>query len=135
MKLTAVTRYTTNKEGQPLISAKTGRPYTSIRIKVEGNDKWISGFGSADNASWKEGDDVELVIEQKGEYLNFTTPKKTGGGMSEEQYQKMAFQITAIGIGIQEILEILKPKAKQPSYPENTAPVPFAEFDDMEQPF
>jgi len=61
-------------------SARTGKPFTSLRIKTnEYGQKWLSGFGTKDNASWKEGDTVEIVIVEKGEYLNFQMPKNENG--------------------------------------------------------
>ena len=45
----------------------------------EHGEKWLSGFGNKDNAGWNVGDDVEIDVEQKGEYLNFSTPKNTNG--------------------------------------------------------
>lgn len=57
-------------------TAKSGKPYTSLGLKTnEHGDKWLSGFGNKDNADWKAGDTVEIDVEQKGEYLNFSTPK------------------------------------------------------------
>jgi hypothetical protein len=57
-------------------SQRTGKPFTSRGIKTaEHGEKWLSGFAGKDNASWKVGDTVEIEVEQKGEYLNFSTPK------------------------------------------------------------
>lgn len=77
-KVTINKIYTTDKDkqGNPLIS-KQGKPYTRLSIKTnEHGDKWISGFKNAVSGTWKEGDEVEITITQKGEYLNFDTPKK-----------------------------------------------------------
>jgi hypothetical protein len=61
-------------------STRTGKPFTSLGIKtVEYGDKWLSGFGNANNAHWKEGSKVEIIVEEKGEYLNFSTPETTTG--------------------------------------------------------
>lgn len=74
--LTFVGRYTTKKDGSALVSSQ-GKPYTSVRIKTqEHGDKFISGFGNAENAHWKAGDTVDIEVVQKGDYLNFTMPKK-----------------------------------------------------------
>ena len=57
-------------------SQRTGKPFTSLRIQTqEHGDKWLSGFGNQDNANWDKGQTVEIEVEQKGEYLNFNTPK------------------------------------------------------------
>ena len=57
-------------------TSQAGKPYTSLSIKTnEHGEKWLSGFGNKDNQNWAEGDTVEIEVEQKGEYLNFSTPK------------------------------------------------------------
>lgn len=76
VKITKI--YTTNvdKNKQPLVS-KTGKNYTRMSIKCEQyGEKWVSGFQNASNKDWKEGDEVEVIIKQNGEYLNFETIKK-----------------------------------------------------------
>ena len=73
-KLTKVFRTTKDKEGNEL-KTRDNRPYERLAVKVaEHGDKWISGFGGKGNTYWKEGDEVEINIEQKGEYLNFSMP-------------------------------------------------------------
>lgn len=63
------------------MSNRTGKPFTSLGIRTqEHGEKWLSGFGNKDNSTWKNGDVVEIDIEQKGEYLNFTVPKKADMG-------------------------------------------------------
>ena len=66
-----------NKDGQPYLD-RNGRPQTrvSFQTKEQGN-KWISGFSYAGGAplSWKEGDTVEVDLEQKGDFLNFRLPR------------------------------------------------------------
>lgn len=99
VKLTKI--YTTNKDknGNELKSAK-GVPYTRMSIKTEQyGDKWISGFQNKDNKDWKEGDEVEVNIEEKGEYMNFSVPKKE---------DKMAHDLEAIHIKLGAIYSILQ---------------------------
>lgn len=61
---------------KPRTSA-SGKPYTSLSIKAkEYGDKWLSGFDSNETKNWNIGDVVEVEVVQKGEYLNFTVPKK-----------------------------------------------------------
>lgn len=65
-------------ERVPLTSKTTGKPFTSVRIKTrEYPGKIISGFANVDNADWEVADVVEANVEQKGTYLNFSTPKNT----------------------------------------------------------
>ncbi|MEK7180286.1 MAG: hypothetical protein AAB706_02320 [Patescibacteria group bacterium] len=71
LTLTKIYRSTTNKDGQEL-RTKDGRPYEKLGIKTEEyGDKWLSGFGNRFNENWREGNVVEVEVEQKGEYLNF----------------------------------------------------------------
>ena len=73
LTLTKVHRSNKDKEGKELIG-KNGRPYTRVGIKtMQYGEKWLSGFENRQNANWKEGDSVEVIVEQKGEYLNFRT--------------------------------------------------------------
>lgn len=63
------------------VSKKSGRPYTSIGIKTsEYGDKFISGFGNTRNRQWREGDKVEIEVQDTGEYLNFTMPEAEDSG-------------------------------------------------------
>jgi len=108
LTLTYVGRFTTKKDGTPLISSKTGRPYTSLRIKAnEYGDKYISGFDSAETKGWKEGDTVEADVEQKGEYLNFSVPKKTEGGMSDAQFQTLIREIRAVNANVLRVIGLV----------------------------
>ena len=58
-------------------STRTGKPFTSLGIKtVEYGEKWLSGFGNANNASWKEGAKVEIIVEGKERVpFNFSVPE------------------------------------------------------------
>ena len=75
VKLTKIGRYTENKDGEPYISKKTGKPFTICRIWTEEHgDKAIGGFSNQTNSDWKEGDEVEVIIKENGQWLNFETP-------------------------------------------------------------
>lgn len=103
VKLTKI--YTTNKDkaGNQLIG-KNGKSYTRMSIKTEQHgDKWISGFQNKDNSSWKEGDEVEVVIKQSGEYLNFKTPKKPD--VNNEKLEKILNKLTSINLQLAIIAE------------------------------
>lgn len=63
------------------VSSRTGKPFISLGIKTnEHGEKWLSGFDSKETKEWKSGDKVEIEVEQKGEYLNFSVPKKADMG-------------------------------------------------------
>jgi len=75
IKIAAITR-------KERVSSKTGKPFTSLGIKVaEGDykDRWISGFDGLQTKEWKDGDTVEVEVEKKGDFLNFSLPKKDSG--------------------------------------------------------
>lgn len=104
VKLTRI--YTSNKDksGNPLMS-KAGKPYTRMSIKTEQyGDKWISGFQNASNKNWKDGDEVEVIISKKGEYLNFETPKQ------EDKVIMMLSQVLTMLGGIELKFELLAEK-------------------------
>ena len=62
----------TDKNGNKLISGRTGRPYTRCVI-VSGDTKYY-GFGSKTTKSWKEGDTVEIEVTENNGYKNFKLP-------------------------------------------------------------
>lgn len=74
VKLTKVFQSNKDKEGNPL----TGQfgPYYKIGLQTaEYPTKYINGFNKTE-LPWKAGDEVEIDIIEKGEYLNFKLPKK-----------------------------------------------------------
>jgi len=74
MKIVKIYKSDKDKQGNPL-KTKDGRPYTRIAIQTpEYGSKWISGFMGYWNSNWAEGMDVDIEIEEKGEYLNFKRP-------------------------------------------------------------
>ena len=74
VKITKIYRSNKDKNGN-LLTTKDGREYTRLAFKcVEHGDKWVSGFGNDANASWAVGDDVDVVIEESGQYVNFKMP-------------------------------------------------------------
>jgi len=74
MKILKIYRSDTDKQGNPL-KTKDGRPYTRIAFQTEEyGSKWVSGFMGYWNQNWEVGDDVDVEIEEKGEYLNFRKP-------------------------------------------------------------
>jgi len=74
MKVTLSKVYRTNKnKAGELLKTKDGRAYERISIKTqEHGDKWLSGFGGNWNDFWNEGDSVNINVETRGEYLNFS---------------------------------------------------------------
>lgn len=74
VKLTKVFQSNKDREGNPL----TGQfgPYYKIGLQTaEYPTKYINGFNKTE-LPWKAGDEVEIDIIEKGEYLNFKVPKK-----------------------------------------------------------
>jgi hypothetical protein len=109
-----------DKEGNPLRS-KTGKPYT--RCLIDATDgRTLSGFANAENRNWRQGDTVEVEVEQKGQYWNFKMPEKKAG-VNQEQLDRIEKMLT-------DIYNHMVPKQvnKTPEYPEgeiNPEDVPF----------
>ena len=77
LKITKIWFNNTNKDGQPYLD-KDSRPYTRVVIKTDQHgEKKLSGFAySGDEMMrWREGQEVDIDVSQKGEYLNFRLPK------------------------------------------------------------
>lgn len=132
--LTFVGRYTTKKDGTPLVG-KTGKPYTSLRIKCnEYGDSYLSGFDGAATRDWKEGDTVEIETEKKGEYLNFSVPKKEDIALTEVTELKnkvtaLTLTLNRVVVALQEKGCLEKPKQYVPNtgveYPPEQGPTAF----------
>lgn len=93
-------------------TSAAGKPYESVGIKTqEYGDKWLSGFGRADNKSWKAGDTVDVNVVEKGEYLNFEMPerqKTLGYGVEDRD------RLLRVEIQTQQILTLVKALAARP---------------------
>lgn len=93
-KITLTRVYVSDKDknGIPFVGKTTGKPYKKLALKAtEYGDKWLSGFQNKDNENWKEGDVVDVIIKQNGEYLNFETPKAE---------DKLASRISALEVQV-----------------------------------
>ena len=118
--LTAVYHNDKDRDGKPYVAQKTGKPYTKCNIKcAEYGDKYLSGFGNAVTKTWNVGDSVDIEIEQRGEYLNFSVPKKeVSGGLSDldrEMLMRIEKKIDSVNWHIVEFLRAQK--GGQPMYP------------------
>lgn len=117
--LTAVYHNDKDRDGKPYVAQKTGKPYTKCNIKcAEYGDKYLSGFGNALTKTWNVGDTVEIEIEQKGEYLNFSVPKKQEGGLSDldrEFLIRIEKKVDAINWYVVEMAKAMK--TGSPVYP------------------
>lgn len=80
LKIEKLYRSSKDKQGNPL-KTSDGRAYERVAIKCfgYGEGKWISGFSADWNKGWREGDEVEVEVEQRGEYLNFKKADKVSG--------------------------------------------------------
>lgn len=86
IKLARVSHFNKDKEGNPLTSKKTGKPYTRCLIDtVDG--RTMSGFGSDVTSNWNEGMEVTIEteeVESNGRtFWNFKTPKQGSVDLSE----------------------------------------------------
>lgn len=99
-----------NKDGTPLMS-KLGKPYSRLSIKtLEHGDKWLSGFKGKENEFWKEGDQVDIIVKQNGEYLNYDVPKVE---------DKLAMRVSALEV---EVMQLRNAVAKLGGVTTTTAP-------------
>lgn len=72
LKILDIKRISQDANGNPLRTS-TGRDYTRVLIQTsEYGDKALSGFEDKYNKKWQKGDVVNLKVEQKGQYLNFS---------------------------------------------------------------
>lgn len=95
VKLSRVSHMEKDKNGVPL-KTKTGKPYERCLLDLVDGRK-LSGFGNPTTRTWNAGDEIEIEIEQKGEYWNFSVPKKeAGGGVNQEQMDRIEKMLTAI---------------------------------------
>ena len=94
-----------SKDGIPFTS-KAGKPYKKLAIKTtEHGDKWLSGFQNKDNENWKEGDVVDIIVKQNGEYLNFDVPKTE---------DKLAMRVSALEVEVMNLRNMFA-KSSTPS--------------------
>lgn len=92
--LTRVFSTDKNKDGTPLMS-KLGKPYSKMSIKcVEHGDKWLGGFKNRDNENWKEGDQVDIIVKQNGDFLNYEVPKAE---------DKLAMRVSALEVEVMQL--------------------------------
>ena len=108
VKVERVTHFQKDKNDQPLISKKSGKPYE--RCYLQTNKGTLSGFGSAVTHNLKEGDEIELEItsnEYNGTtYLNFKLPNPN---VTRVEFQEVVKRI--------EVLEKFMTADKQPDEP------------------
>ena len=90
-----IERQFTNKAGETLIN-KNGKPYSFI--KVHSGGKIYSAFGGTWNDAWKEGEVIEVDVQQNGNYLNIIAPKQA----------EKAAAIDAIHQKLDKIIELLE---------------------------
>ena len=77
IKIQNIKTYWANSEGQPYLSAKTQRPYAIVKIKTE-DGKSMSGFANSGDPhlNWQVGEEHTVMVEQKGNFLNFRVPQE-----------------------------------------------------------
>jgi hypothetical protein len=84
-----------DKEGNPL-KTRDGKPYTRCLLDTTDGRK-MSGFSNPTAKTWQQGDEVEIDVEQNGQYWNFKTPKKEiSAGVNQEQLDRIEKMITEL---------------------------------------
>ena len=128
LTLTQINRFDKDREGNPL-KTKDGRPYTRLVIVTKEYPKSLSGFDSQQTQNWKVGDEVEVEVEQKGEYLNFKVPNKQD--FIGKNLEEINSRLTKMNLTLSQILTYLMEgqKDKKPEYP-----TPESEGIDLSEP-
>lgn len=102
-----------DKNGVPFTAKATGKPYSKLSFKcVEHGDKWLSGFKGRENENWKEGDVVDVIVKQNGEYLNFDVPKAE---------DKLAMRVSALEVEVMNLRNMVAKGAPTPKAPVHDA--------------
>ncbi len=94
--LTKIYRAWKNKKGEEY-KTKDGRPYERVSIQIDNKDyagKWLSGFGADWNKDWKVGDKVNITIEEKDGFLNFS--KVNEAHMLLQRIEKLEVDVKAL---------------------------------------
>lgn len=117
LTLTQVNRYTKDKQGNPL-KTKDGREYTRLVIKCnEYGDRPLSGFDSPQTSNFAPGATVEVEVEVKGEYLNFSVPKKEP---NFDKLNALETRIARLVFLVTEIHDVIVKKETRVPYPTST---------------
>lgn len=78
--LTKISIQDKKKDGSPMVTKK-GKPFRTIGIQTkEHADKWLSGFlweQGEEMETWQSGQQVNILVEQNGQYLNFKVPNRS----------------------------------------------------------
>jgi len=117
VKLTNIRVSHANKDGQPYLD-KLSRPYNRVGIQTEQHGKtWLSGFAYQDNPmlKWHVGEEVEINVEQKGQYTNFSLPKTNGGSSSPDQWKTVNDKLDRIIAMISDLEPVDGPDPEDPS--------------------
>ena len=104
--LTNIQKYTTNKDGTPLMG-KNGKPYTRVQIRcAEYAERALSGFGGKETDNWQIGNSVEITVKENGQYLNFEVPKVAD--KLDMKYEELANKVTGITMRLNAIESVIK---------------------------
>lgn len=100
------------------VSNKTGKTFISLGLMTDKHgERWLSGFENETTKDWKVGDVVDIEIQTKGEYLNFTTARKdstpvpANPGMAEIK-NMLTFKVIPL---LQQIIDSLPKKEGYPA--------------------
>ena len=70
----------TKKDGTQYLD-KNNKPYQRVAIQTNAHgDNWLSCFSFRSNdlmRTWREGQEVEILVSKNGDYWNFREPRKT----------------------------------------------------------
>jgi hypothetical protein len=80
-------------------------------VTGKGEEMWIGGWPNAITKTWKEGDTVDLEVEQNGKYWNFKTQAAQNGHDAGVSYdiakdiQDIKSELIKMKVSLQDILK------------------------------
>lgn len=82
-------------------TTKQGKPYAKWNI-VDGSNRKLSCFKGQWNVGWKLGDELNVEIEQQGQYLNIKAPQRENHAQFSQEV------LTTMNNKLDKILQLLK---------------------------
>jgi len=80
------------------VGKTSGKPYTSLAVKVEGDESFYNGFGNTTTETWQKGDTVKLRLfeeEYNGKmYKKVETPNRSA--LQEERTVSLENRVTLL---------------------------------------
>jgi len=116
----------------PERTSKKGNNYIPCSIKVESRgDVFINGYGDDETATWKAGDEVDIMITEDKGYVNFKKAKAKNEGRAKHD-GAILDRIMKVEDDVKSIKKILKKTSDGKKKTNTETPTPAAPVDDEE---